>query len=467
MSDGTMERIVVAAPTATAEKLQGILSAANLKPDAVYAAGAEALAAVRREGAVMLTTWRLSDMTGSELAERLGDAYDVLMIVPPDYQETPGDSALALRNPVSPDALLQSVRTMRYCHGRMNELRFKTHKLERALEDRKLIDRAKERGERIAIASDFDCDGIFSAYILWKGFGRLGMDSRIYTPDRVKEGYGLNERIVREACADGRSLLVTCDNGIAAKDEVKLARQMGMTVLVTDHHEVQGELPEADAVICFGGDGTILHMAKAATRCGKPVLGVNIGTMGFMAELESTELDQLPRLTTGDFTLDSRMMLDVSVQRGRDILFHDICLNDAVVTKGAVARIIQLAVKCDGVECLEFGGDGLIIATPTGSTAYSLSAGGPIVEPEAANILITPICAHDVGSRCVVASDQRVVTVSLGKNARRNAFLSVDGGKALRLEAGDVATVRKSQLVTKLIRLKSRSFYDVLNMKFK
>ncbi len=145
MSDGTMERIVVAAPTATAEKLQGILSAANLKPDAVYAAGAEALAAVRREGAVMLTTWRLSDMTGSELAERLGDAYDVLMIVPPDYQETPGDSALALRNPVSPDALLQSVRTMRYCHGRMNELRFKTHKLERALEDRKLIDRAKGR----------------------------------------------------------------------------------------------------------------------------------------------------------------------------------------------------------------------------------------------------------------------------------------------------------------------------------
>ncbi len=227
------------------------------------------------------------------------------------------------------------------------------------------------------------------------------------------------------------------------------------------------ELPEADAVICFGGDGTILHMAKAATRCGKPVLGVNIGTMGFMAELESTELDQLPRLTTGDFTLDSRMMLDVSVQRGRDILFHDICLNDAVVTKGAVARIIQLAVKCDGVECLEYGGDGLIIATPTGSTAYSLSAGGPIVEPEAANILITPICAHDVGSRCVVASDQRVVTVSLGKNARRNAFLSVDGGKALRLEAGDVATVRKSRLVTKLIRLKSRSFYDVLNMKFK
>ncbi len=232
-------------------------------------------------------------------------------------------------------------------------------------------------------------------------------------------------------------------------------------------HRLDRELPEADCVICFGGDGTILHMAKAATRCGKPVLGVNIGTMGFMAELESTDLDQLPRLKTGNFTLDSRMMLDVTVHRGRDIIFHDICLNDAVVTKGAVARIIQLTVRCDGVECMEFGGDGLIVATPTGSTAYSLSAGGPIVEPEAENILVTPICAHNVDSRCIVASNKRVITVCLSKNARRNAFLSVDGGKALRIDTGDVVTIRKSDLETRLIRLKSRSFYDVLNMKFK
>ena len=124
-------------------------------------------------------------------------------------------------------------------------------------------------------------------------------------------------------------------------------------------------------------------------------------------------------------------------------------------------------MQCDGVQAMEFDGDGLILATPTGSTAYSLSAGGPIVEPEAHNILITPICAHDVGSRCMVASDKRVITVSMTKNSRRNAFLSADGGKAVKLNLGDVATIRKSDKATKLIRLKNRSFYDVVNTKFK
>ena len=227
------------------------------------------------------------------------------------------------------------------------------------------------------------------------------------------------------------------------------------------------ELPTANMVICFGGDGTILHMAKAATRHNVPILGVNIGTMGFMAELESTELQQLTRIANGDYTIDSRMMLDVSVYRDRDIIFHDICLNDVVITKGAIARIVHLAVNCDGVQAMECGGDGVIVATPTGSTAYSLSAGGPIVEPEAHSILVTPICAHDVASRTIVASDKRVITVGLTKNSRRNAYLSVDGGKALRMNLGDVANIRKSELVTKLVRLKDRSFYDVVNMKFK
>ena len=227
------------------------------------------------------------------------------------------------------------------------------------------------------------------------------------------------------------------------------------------------ELHDADAVICFGGDGTILHMAKTATRHGIPILGVNIGTMGFMAELESTELDQLSRLAKDDYAIDQRMMLDVTVHRDRDIIFHDICLNDVVITKGAVARIVHMAVNCDGVQAMECGGDGVIIATPTGSTAYSLSAGGPIVEPEAHSILVTPICAHDVASRGFVASDKRVITVGLTRNARRNAFLSVDGGKALRMNMGDIATIRRSNLTTGLIRLKDRSFYDVVNMKFK
>lgn len=229
---------------------------------------------------------------------------------------------------------------------------------------------------------------------------------------------------------------------------------------------LERELPNAEMVICFGGDGTILHMAKTATRKGIPILGVNIGTMGFIAELESTELDKLALLAKGEYTLDSRMMLDVTVQRDRDIIFHDICLNDVVVTKGAVARIVHLAVKCDGVTAMQSGGDGVIVSTPTGSTAYSFSAGGPIVEPDAKNIIITPICAHEVGSRSIVASDKRTVTVEMIQNARRNAYLSVDGGRAVRLNMGDVTAIKKSNLETKLVRLKDRSFYDVVSAKF-
>ena len=227
------------------------------------------------------------------------------------------------------------------------------------------------------------------------------------------------------------------------------------------------EIRDADAIICFGGDGTILHMAKMATRHAIPILGVNIGTMGFMAELESTELNQLSRLADDDYAIDERMMLDVTVHRDREIIFHDICLNDVVITKGAVARIVHLAVNCDDVQAMECGGDGIIVSTPTGSTAYSLSAGGPIVEPEAHSILVTPICAHDLVTRGFVASDKRVITIGLTRNTRRNAFLSVDGGKALRLNPGDMTTIRKSHLATRLIRLKERSFYEVINMKFR
>ena len=232
-------------------------------------------------------------------------------------------------------------------------------------------------------------------------------------------------------------------------------------------HKLDRELQNAELVVCFGGDGTILHMAKAATRKNVPILGVNIGTMGFIAELESGELQELKRLVNDDFTLDSRMMLDVTIRRDRDVIFHDIALNDVAITKGAVARIVHLSVCCDGVQAMEFGVDGRIVSTPTGSTAYSLSAGGPIVEPDARSILINPICAHDMVNRCIVASDKRTVTVGMAASARRNAFLSVDGGKVFKMNMGDVAYITCSKLETKLIRMKDRSFYDVVNRKFR
>ena len=232
-------------------------------------------------------------------------------------------------------------------------------------------------------------------------------------------------------------------------------------------HDLKEELKDADLLICFGGDGTILHASKAATRAGVPILGVNIGTMGFMAELESSELKELRRLAEDDFNIEQRMMLHVTAEHEGRVLLREDALNDAVITKGAVARIVQMSVSCDNVEMMSFGGDGVIVSTPTGSTAYSMSAGGPIVEPTAQNIVITPICAHDMQTKAVITSAERVITVQIGRIGRKNAFLSVDGGRALRLSSGDKITITRSQYTTRLVRLCERSFFDIIKNKFR
>ena len=220
----------------------------------------------------------------------------------------------------------------------------------------------------------------------------------------------------------------------------------------------------ADMLVCFGGDGTILHASKLATANHLPILGVNIGTMGFIAELEAGELELLRKLPKKEYTLEPRTMLDVTVTgaSGQHLL-HETALNDAVITKGAIARVVQMSVHCDGVEAVNFSGDGVILCTPTGSTAYSLSAGGPIIEPAAKDFLITPICAHAMQAKSVVVAPKRVIDVYMGKVGRHNAFLSVDGGRALRLGMGDKITVRVSDKVTRLVRLKNTNFFEILN----
>lgn len=231
--------------------------------------------------------------------------------------------------------------------------------------------------------------------------------------------------------------------------------------------DIHRESKNADLLICFGGDGTILHASKIATANNIPILGVNIGTMGFIAELESGELELLRRIPEGKYTIEPCSMIDVTVtgSAGQRLL-HETALNDAVVTKGAIARVVQLSVYCDSIEATSFCGDGVILSTPTGSTAYSMSAGGPIVEPSARNLLITPICAHAMLAKSIVVSPERVISVRVGKIGRHNAFLSVDGGRAFRLSPGDVITARASQKVTKLVRLKQTSFFEILNKKF-
>lgn len=231
--------------------------------------------------------------------------------------------------------------------------------------------------------------------------------------------------------------------------------------------DIQKEIRTADLLICFGGDGTILHSSKIATEHGIPILGVNIGTMGFIAELEAGEIELLRKIPTGEYSIDERTMLDVTVTgSSRQVLLHETALNDAVITKGAIARVVQLGIYCDGIEATSFSGDGVILCTPTGSTAYSMSAGGPIIEPSAKNFLITPICAHAMLAKSIVVAPERVVTVKVGKVGRHNAFLSVDGGRAFRLNVGDEITVKSARKVTKLVRLKDISFFEILNKKF-
>lgn len=241
-------------------------------------------------------------------------------------------------------------------------------------------------------------------------------------------------------------------------DRLDLPRQVSLSLL-------DRELATADLLICFGGDGTILHAARDATTYGVPILGVNTGSVGFMAELERSELTLLAPLAHGLYTIEERMMLDVKVLRGDKVISQDTALNDAVISKGSMARVAEMEVLADRVKATAITGDGVIIATPTGSTAYSMSAGGPIVEPTSRSIIVTPVCAHQLTARAMVLAPDRVVAVQLPRGNRKYLYLSVDGGKAVRLTGGDRVDVCQSKRSTQLVRLADRSFYQVINQK--
>ena len=241
-------------------------------------------------------------------------------------------------------------------------------------------------------------------------------------------------------------------------DRLDLPRQVALSMM-------EKELPSADLLICFGGDGTILHAARDATLHNVPILGVNTGSVGFMAELERSELPLLAPLAHGMYTIEERMMLDVKVLRGDKLISQDTALNDAVISKGSMARVAEMEVLADRVKVTSITGDGVIVATPTGSTAYSMSAGGPIVEPTSRSSIVTPVCAHQLAVRAMVLAPERVVTVQLPRGNRKYLYLSVDGGKAVRLTGGDRVEVRQSERATQLVRLADRSFYQVVNQK--
>ena len=243
-------------------------------------------------------------------------------------------------------------------------------------------------------------------------------------------------------------------------DRLELPRHVELSDL---HSQLSG----ADLLICFGGDGTILHAARDAALHEVPVLGVNMGSVGFMAELERSELPLLASLAHGGYATEERMMLDVRLLRGNRLISQDIALNDAVLSKGSVARVAELEVLADQTQVASVTGDGVIVATPTGSTAYSMAAGGPIVEPTSQGIIITPVCAHQLSARSMVFGPERIVTVQLPRGNRKYLYLSVDGGKAVRLNGGDRVEISRSSRYTRQVRLSNRNFYQVINQKLR
>lgn len=225
------------------------------------------------------------------------------------------------------------------------------------------------------------------------------------------------------------------------------------------------ELRSAALLITFGGDGTILHLAKLAALNKVPVLGINMGSLGFIAELEASELEVLRKLKDWDFELEARMMLDVAVLREGKQVYQNLGLNDAVIREGPISHVIHLKINSDGRHLADISGDGVIIATPTGSTAYSLSAGGPVVEPGAEAMVVCPICTHNMRFSSYVLSPNHVLSVELERNGRKPVYVCVDESRAFSLRQDDRVVVRKSKYALQRVRLTEKSFCEIFARK--
>lgn len=245
--------------------------------------------------------------------------------------------------------------------------------------------------------------------------------------------------------------------GIAVRSQPELASSLGLAL--------DQDLLEVDLALVLGGDGTFLAAAGLYARAGVPLLGVNLGQLGFLTEVETGDLEQaLEKLIAGQYHVEKRGMLSVTVQRRGEAAISAVALNDVVVSKGPLARIIQLQVGVKGVLIGSYRGDGLIIATPTGSTGYSLSAGGPIVAPDVELMLITPICPHTLNVRPIAVSRQSVVTVTV-LTCQECTTMTLDGQQSFKLDCGDILEVSASKFSTSLVRLEGNNFFDILAKK--
>lgn len=223
---------------------------------------------------------------------------------------------------------------------------------------------------------------------------------------------------------------------------------------------------KSDLIIAIGGDGVMLEGARRVTASGIPILGINMGRVGYMTELEMNELDLLDKIFTNEFYLDERAMLRVDIRSSQgQSRFAAYALNEAVIAKGSTARIIDLQLSDNGRLVSEYRADGIVIATPTGSTAYSLSAGGPIVDPKLSCFCVTPICPHSLIARPLVFPDSAKLEIKNICTREKILHLTVDGKATFDLFYGDTVLITKADISTKLLRIKDDDFYFKIRMK--
>ncbi|MBO7681568.1 MAG: NAD(+)/NADH kinase [Clostridia bacterium] len=225
-------------------------------------------------------------------------------------------------------------------------------------------------------------------------------------------------------------------------------------------------VPWCDAIITVGGDGSMLRAAKSTVQYGKPILCINAGRLAFMAGLERTELELLKSLIEGDYQTETRMLLNVRLMRGGRVLKEENIINDVAVCRGSKVKIVDLDVSCDDRLINTYRADGVVVSTPTGSSAYNLAAGGPVLNPSMTGIVVTPICPQSLFARSIVFSADNRLTINISKDSRsKDVVVSLDGGESIKVMEGDVISVTRAEFDAQFIRIKTDPFFEILNNK--
>lgn len=232
-----------------------------------------------------------------------------------------------------------------------------------------------------------------------------------------------------------------------------------------DYGDIEQLASECSLAVAIGGDGTILSVSRSIHNYEIPLIGINLGTKGFMANLEKDQLELVIDAAKGNVRYGRRMKLDVRLIRNGKTVCSDCALNDAVIH--GYGDCINITASCGGDVITEFSGDGIVVSTPTGSTGYSMSAGGPIVEPDAENIIISPICSHAIWARSFVLAPDKEIEVTVQRLHGRKAYLSVDGNSVYDLENGDILRLRRSERYTIMAEAGNRSFFEITYNKLK